>query len=69
MEDVFGLIVIAVCVVCVSSLLAALPVMLLWDWLMPELFGLHTITFFQSMGLSALCGLLFRSSSSSSSKS
>lgn len=25
-------------------------VMLLWNWLMPELFGLHTISFWQAAG-------------------
>ena len=47
------------------SLLFALPVMLLWNWLMPEIFGLTTLTFFQSWGLMMLCALLFNSSSSS----
>ena len=31
----------------------------LWNWLMPELFGLHTITFWQAVGLLALSWLLF----------
>jgi hypothetical protein len=39
----------------------SLPVMLLWDWLMPTLFGLTTITWFQAWGLMFLCGLLFKS--------
>ncbi|MGL5720107.1 MAG: hypothetical protein ACRCYP_04880, partial [Alphaproteobacteria bacterium] len=51
-----------------GSLLSALPVMFLWNWLMPSIFGLKAISFFQSLGLCVLCSLLFRSSSSSSSK-
>lgn len=47
------------------ALFTALPVMWLWNWLAPELFGLKTISFFQSLGLCFLCGLLFRSGSSS----
>ncbi len=34
-------------------------VMLLWNWLMPTLFGLTAITFWQAVGLTALCKLLF----------
>ena len=36
------------------------PPMLLWNWLMPLLFGLPIITFFQAVGLSVLCQLLFK---------
>lgn len=46
----------------------ALPVMLLWDWIMPKLFHLQEITLLQSLGLVMLCSLLFKSSSSSSNK-
>lgn len=41
--------------------LMSLPVMLLWDWLMPTIFGLPEITWFQAWGLLFLCGLLFKS--------
>jgi hypothetical protein len=34
-------------------------VMLLWNWLMPALFGLSPITFWQAFGLLALCRILF----------
>lgn len=37
-----------------------LAVMLLWNWLMPEIFGLTTITFWQAVGLLALSWILFR---------
>lgn len=33
-------------------------VMLLWNWLMPELFGLQTINFWQAAGLLLLCKIL-----------
>lgn len=36
-------------------------VMLLWNWLMPELFGLPKIPFWKALGLFALCRLLFGS--------
>lgn len=34
-------------------------VMLLWNWLMPELFGLPSLSFCQAAGLLALCKILF----------
>lgn len=52
----------------VLTLLFALPVMYLWNWLMPEIFGLQTLTFWQAWGLTVLCWLLFKSSGSSSKK-
>lgn len=36
-------------------------VMVLWNWLVPAIFGLGTITFWQGWGLLVLTGLLFRS--------
>ena len=47
-------------------------VMLLWNWLMPELFGLKRVSYWQAWGLLALCSILFKgmgSSGSSNSKS
>ena len=34
-------------------------VRLLWNWLVPSLFGLGQITFWQALGLLALCRILF----------
>ena len=34
-------------------------VMLLWNWLLPEMFGWHQITFWQALGLLLLCRILF----------
>ncbi len=34
-------------------------VMLLWNWLMPVIFGLPEITFLQAAGLLVLCKILF----------
>jgi hypothetical protein len=34
-------------------------VRLLWNWLTPPLFGWHQITFWQAIGLLALCRILF----------
>ena len=34
-------------------------VMLLWNWLLPPLFGWRKITFWQGLGILALCRILF----------
>lgn len=44
------------------------PLKWLWNWLMPEIFGLTTITAWQSLGLLLMSVILFRSTGSSSSK-
>jgi len=36
-------------------------VMRLWNWLVPMLFGLRQITFWQAIGILALCRILFGS--------
>lgn len=64
MAVLFGILGI-LAVMFVFSLIVSLPVMLLWDWLMPTIFGLPEITWFQAWGLLFLCGLLFRSSTAS----
>jgi uncharacterized membrane protein len=62
--NAFNAIVGALVLVVIFSLLCALPVMWLWDWLMPTIFNLKEITLFQAWGLSALCGLLFKNNTS-----
>jgi len=42
------------------TLILSLPTMLLWDWLMPEIFGLKEITLFQAWGLNFLSAILFK---------
>jgi hypothetical protein len=34
-------------------------VQLLWNWLLPPIFGWHEVTFWQALGLLALCRILF----------
>jgi len=48
-------------VVVVLSLIEGVFVMLLWNWLMPVIFGLVTINFWQGVGLSLLSNFLFGS--------
>ncbi len=39
------------------------PLMILWNWLMPTIFGLTEITFWQACGLQLLATILFKSTS------
>lgn len=41
----------------------------LWNWLMPTIFGLTTITTWQGVGILTLCNLLFKSDITNTKKS
>lgn len=47
--------------ICIIGL-TAFPLMWLWNWLMPYLFALPTITFGKALGLNLLSTMLFKSS-------
>lgn len=47
---------------------AAAGIELLWNWLMPELFGLPAISYLQALGLRVIASLLFGSFSVSAQK-
>ena len=44
-----------------AGFIAALPIKLLWNYLVPELFHLSPIGYWQAFALFYLCGLLFKS--------
>ena len=44
---------------CVVAAAFGAAVMLLWNWLMPALFGLAVINFWQALGILVLCRILF----------
>lgn len=46
-------------VVAVFFFLFGYFVMRLWNWLMPDLFGLHTISYWQAIGVLVLSKILF----------
>lgn len=46
-------------VVILVALLLGLPLMILWNLLMPTIFGLPTIGFWQAVGLNFLASILF----------
>ena len=45
----------------VLAFLFPFPIMWLWNALMPTIFGLITINYWQAFGLYILCSLLFKS--------
>lgn len=63
MKDIFSSIsTIVGCAVLlvVASMLTSLPMMWLWNWLIPNIFGLTTLTWLQAWGMTFLCGILFK---------
>lgn len=54
---------LAIAIVAAVSIIAAVPTFFLWNWLMPTIFGLKVITFWQAWGISFLAGVLFKSPS------
>jgi hypothetical protein len=43
-----------------SALLLAFPTYFLWNWLMPDIFGLGRIDVLQALGLNFLSGILLK---------
>jgi hypothetical protein len=66
--QVVGLVVLVLGFAAGISLITGYFVMLLWNWLMPEIFGLITITYWQGWGLATLCSLLFKSTTTNNNK-
>lgn len=55
-----SLIFIVIITVILISVICALPIMWLWNWLMPDIFNFPEITVMQAWGLSFLSCLLFK---------
>ena len=55
LTDIMAIIGLVVLIV----LLLTLPVYFLWNWIMPEIFGLKTITIWQALGINLLSSGLF----------
>jgi len=58
---IIATVIAGIALIVLLSFLLALPVMLLWDAVIPSIFKLPEITWLQAWGLSLLCGLLFKS--------
>lgn len=50
------------------SLLMAYPLMIAWNYVVPYLFSLKTISFWQSFALMFVCSLLIKSSNTNNNK-
>lgn len=58
--DIILLVVVGVFAVsAIIAIFSALPIMLLWNWLMPDIFGLTTINFWQALGICFLSSCIF----------
>ena len=44
-----------------SAVILAFPTMFLWNWLMPDIFGVMKIDLYQAMGINFLSNILFKS--------
>jgi hypothetical protein len=64
--EVIMKIIIVIATVVVIAILLALPTMFLWNWLMPTIFGLIKINFWQALGINLLTGIFFKGGFSNS---
>ena len=55
-------------IVSLVCLLLGVPLLLLWNWLMPIIFGLSEISFWQAVGLNLLASILFARTSTTNNK-
>ena len=60
-NNVLEAILLIVGLIVLAAILLALPLQLLWNWLMPTIFDLPMIIFWQALGLNMLAGILFKS--------
>jgi len=58
---IIGMAIGGVIIAAAMALILGFAVMWLWNWLMPPIFGLTTITFWQAWGLVVLSHILFKS--------
>ena len=62
-EETVTRVLLALGVIALLGILLGLPLQLLWNWLMPTIFNLPTITFWQAMGLNIMASILFKDNS------
>ena len=65
---IVAVIIIAAGIILFVGIITAWPIQLLWNWLMPKIFGLPLISFWEAFGLMVLSGLLLKPSSTKSDK-
>jgi len=62
-EETVTRVLLALGLIALLGILLGLPLQLLWNWLMPTIFNLPTITFWQAMGLNIMTSILFKDNS------
>jgi hypothetical protein len=60
MKQIIHNILLVIGLLILATMLFGGPTMLLWNWLMPTIFGLPNITFWQACGLNFLSIILFK---------
>jgi membrane protein required for beta-lactamase induction len=60
MKNSFEAVAAIIGMIAIAIVLLGYPLMLLWNWLMPVIFGLPEITFWQAIGLNFLSTILFK---------
>ncbi|MBN1423651.1 hypothetical protein JXA88_03755 [Candidatus Fermentibacteria bacterium] len=56
---IFGWVLLGIAGVAALGLVLGLAVQHLWNWLMPPIFGVAAISYWQAVGLFVLCHILF----------
>ena len=62
MRQIIESIGVIISLLAILAIILGYPVMLLWNWLMPTIFGLTKITLWQAIGINVLCHILFQDS-------
>ena len=65
MKDFLTAIVTVIGIFLLVAILMGLPLMVLWNLLMPQLFNLPEIGFWQAVGLNFMCSIMFKGTSPS----
>ena len=58
-----GIGILVIFIIAINSLVAAIPTYFVWNWIMPTIFGIKVVTFWQMWGINFLAGTLFKSRS------
>lgn len=64
----FCAVVFGIGLVVLIAVLTMFPIMWLWNWLVPSIFGLRAITCWEALGLSLLSGFLIKPTISNNKK-
>ena len=68
LSENFGAVLAGLSIVVFATVISGFPAKWLWNWLMPSIFGLKEITFWQAIGLQILAYIILPGSKSYSSK-